>query len=237
MIRFPLKSMFCALFAMSFVCSLMASPTPPSTSTPPPSTPSPQVKPAKPVRPAASILFLNVNDAISATEWDVIEKAFTRIRIRVTTTPIDVSISTQVVTDIANLNKVYGDQSLVVALEKKPDQPLFVVVPKRYCSVNLADLSADTPESEKLNTRITKRAMKALARLCDRGSSMDQMCVMLTGSDASLKALDAVSASYGPNTYFPLLNFMDALPVDITIPIVRPKRPNMKRPRPEPKAK
>ncbi len=169
-------------------------------------------------KPASTILILNQSKALTDKQTISIVNLFSKMNLRADCQAATQSPTAKLVVDKLACADLYGAQRLIISIEKSPTTPQFVAVPGRYCAVNINDLTADKPNAPLLTTRIVKRTMKAFARVCGLGMSADRMCVMEAGSDDSLAKLDAVSASYGPNIYFPMQTFLKAQPMDYFIP-------------------
>lgn len=79
----------------------------------------------------------------------------------------------------------------------------FLSAPGSWAMVNVRSLKQDNPAPDVYARRVTKLLMKGLAHAAGVGATMEPRCVMFVGS-FSLAGIDATSASYGPNAFFPL---------------------------------
>ena len=79
----------------------------------------------------------------------------------------------------------------------------FLSAPGSWAMVNLRSLKQDKPSPEVYAQRVTKMLMKGLAHAAGAGATLEPRCVMYVGS-FSLAGIDATSATYGPNAFFPI---------------------------------
>jgi hypothetical protein len=153
----------------------------------------------------AHVLFVNVGGALPDADFrEAAAYVHMKYALNVAVRNERKPFANEVVADAAALRKRFGDKALVVvALVKQEAAPSFVNVPGFFSQVNLRGLGRDNPEALFLKKRTRQMLLKGLAHACGVGATVDAMCVMCYSS-FTLEGMDRVSATYGPNAYFPV---------------------------------
>lgn len=153
----------------------------------------------------AHIVFVNVNNAMPEDDF---RKAAAYIRmkyqLRVSVKSASGMFAQNVMADTAFLKETFGDKAvLVIAVVKEEKAPSYLSIPGWFAQVNVSGLYKDGPDELFTYKRNSQMLMKGLAYACGLGATMDNMCAM-EHSSFTLEGMDAVSATYGPNTFFPM---------------------------------
>ncbi len=160
----------------------------------------------------AHVLFVNVGKALSDAEFRE-AAAYVRMKymLNVAVCAAPKPFAQEVVADTAALKKRFGKNALiVVAVVKQEKSPSFINVPGFFSQVNLRGLDKDNPEELFLKKRTRQMFLKGLAHACGIGATIDNMCVMFCNS-FTLEGMDRVSATFGPNAYFPIRELLREL--------------------------
>lgn len=151
------------------------------------------------------IVFVNVDKALS-TEAFREAAAYVRMKYSVNVVVRDARepLACDALRDPTILRKRFGDKAvIVVAVVKQEIGASFINIPGSFAQVNLRGLDKDKPDAFFLKKRRTQMLLKGLAHACGIGATMDSTCVMKYNS-FTLEGMDLVSATYGPNAYFPM---------------------------------
>ncbi len=153
----------------------------------------------------AHVLFVNVGKALPEAEFRE-AAAYVRMKymLNIAVGAAPEPFAQESVADLAALKKRFGEKALiVVAVVKQEQGPSFINVPGFFSQVNLRGLDKDKPEELFLKKRTRQMFLKGLAQACGIGATIDDMCVMFCKS-FTLEGMDRVSATFGPNAYFPM---------------------------------
>jgi hypothetical protein len=151
------------------------------------------------------ILFVNVNNAVSAEQLD---KALGLINsmygFNIWHTSIKKSVVSEVVADSGFVASKFGQNAiLVVFIERRDKGYNYLQAPGWWAMVNVGNLDKDSPVPAVLQERIAKVCLRGLAMSCGVNANHDPRCVMyVNGFD--LKGMDSVSYSFSPFAYQPL---------------------------------
>jgi hypothetical protein len=157
----------------------------------------------------AHILFVNVDGALPDAAFReaaayVSMKTTFNVAVRNERKPF----TDAAVADLATLRARFGGKAvIVVAFVKQEKNPVFMNIPGWFSQVNLRDVNKDSPGELFLKKRVRQMFLKGLAHACGVGATIDSMCVMHYNS-FTLEGMDQVSATYGPNSYFPMLELL-----------------------------
>ena len=152
------------------------------------------------------VVFVNVGEAIPK---DVVQaaaqEACRQINVRFKITSLAAFKASELTGSPEKMGaRIASDAALTIFLFNDEHAYGFISAPGNWAMVNMRSLKQDHPSAEIYGKRVTKMLMKGMAHAAGVGANIDVHCVMYYGS-FSLAGIDATSASYGPNAYFPLM--------------------------------
>lgn len=158
------------------------------------------------------ILFVNVNKAISTKQLDKATGLINALYgFNLGTASVKKSMVADVVADSGFIARKFGENAvLAVFIEKNQKGYNYLQAPGWWSMVNVNNLDKDQPKPDVLQERIAKVLLRGLAMCCGAGANHDPRCVMyVNGFD--LKGIDAVSYTYSPFAYQPIMQALKKL--------------------------
>lgn len=168
------------------------------------------------IDPAAAkanhILIVNVGNAIPAADWGrIVTYAASRLQLNIWTNAVAASPYPEILTNPQSFVDRFGKKvRLGVILEDCADTNPYVTVPGSWCRVNLRPLKADKPDVQTLEARYAKAILRGLAFAAGTGAGLDSRSATFYGA-MSLPGMDKTAITLAPDTYFPMMETLQAI--------------------------
>lgn len=155
----------------------------------------------------AHVCFVNVTTNISMVKFDqAVSNACATSRIRSISVKYSKMTPEMFFMPTRKHNAVFSSKTLlVIYLVDSEDFPSFATIP--YCTALVNSRTFKGVDGKLTDIRLVKLLMKGLALAGGVSSTMEPPCVVYRGS-FSPETIDATSATFGPNAFYPLLEFL-----------------------------